>query len=276
MNEKADVCRFLGMDTSRFKDPLTAGPKTTYLSPCTIASSGGAHLKTCFHLIEACNVCARFPDKAINHKYNSAIISVATLCRKPPFAALDSNETQWERIKDKSLGSQTRIHSLTSLSVQAESVKHLQGCRCKRFASITGGPAFSSFQAVSFGNPPPTAADGKHAVSPLMTLLEVPWLRLLALYVLTHTESRGVVFNLAPGGNFRGALYSGAKCLRYMSRWAPVASYSRLLLLFFFFATKPRERIPNEKGERDSSDWKALWLLLRSISCQRMSPMELR
>lgn len=42
-----------------------------------------------------------------------------------------------------------------------------------------------------------------------MTLLEVPWLRLFALFVLTHAESEGVVFNLAPGGNFRGALPSG-------------------------------------------------------------------
>lgn len=50
-------------NTRRFKDPLTAGPKTTYLSPCTIASSRDAHLKTWFHLIEACNVCARFPTR---------------------------------------------------------------------------------------------------------------------------------------------------------------------------------------------------------------------
>lgn len=52
--------------------------------------------------------------------------------------------------------------------------------------------------------PPLPAPDGKHAVSPLMTLLEVPWLRLFALFVSTHAESEGVVFNLAPGGNFPG------------------------------------------------------------------------
>lgn len=86
----------------------------------------------------------------------SALRGSAKIVQKTSFAALDSDETQRERMKDKSLESHTRIRSLTSLSVQAESVEHLQGCRCKRFASITGRPAFSSFQSVGFDNPPPS------------------------------------------------------------------------------------------------------------------------
>lgn len=85
----------------------------------------------------------------------SALQRCAKMVQKTPFAALHYGETQSERMKDKSLESHTRIRSLTSLSVQAKSVEHLQG-GCKRFASITGGPAFSSFQSVGFDNPPPS------------------------------------------------------------------------------------------------------------------------
>lgn len=102
--------------------------------------------------------CTRPPDKAVNHWYNSVIISVATTCRdgagNPPFAARDSDRTQRERMEDESLESHTR--SRTSLSVWAAGVEHLQGCRSKRFASITGGPALSSFQSVGFGDASPT------------------------------------------------------------------------------------------------------------------------
>lgn len=51
-----------------------------------------------------------------------------------------------------------------------------------------------------------------------MTLLEVLWLWLFALFALTRMESEGVIFNLAPGGN-RGVIYETSGVLSSGVKW---------------------------------------------------------